>query len=612
MSSTPTDKLNFRRNNLDRSSSPYLLQHSDNPVWWQDWNSEVTGLAISENKPMLVSSGYSTCHWCHVMAAEAFSDAETARYLNENFICIKIDREQRPDIDQYLMNFIQAQSGSGGWPLNVFLTPDSRPVLAVTYAPVKNQGNRMSFLEIASRVNEYLKSGTDNIYPFDAVGEDPPIVPENSLIQDIAAYFDDEYGGFGTGQKFPPHSVLLFLLHHLSVKKDAEAEKMSTSTLDAMMRGGLTDHLQGGIFRYCVDRKWTIPHFEKMLYDQALSLWTYSLAYKVTGSEDYAFMAERILKCLEECFEENGLYVTAFDADTDHHEGATYLWTRKEIMDHLGEEDFALFCDTYEISEEGNFEGKNHLLRKTNCSLDEIEQKLLEVRKKRKQPSADNKILSGINALLAVAMIQAGRLLDKPDLETKAEELVKKLLDTFWDGQSLGHSYFNGMLQQQSFLSDAGAILTAVTMLYETDEKWKETMELLAAYLESFREDDIWIESRSDDFRAIPASWTDQPIPSGVSMAETGLTRYAILTGKEISPSPFRRAIQSDFYNINALMRNDLFHLFTSKEPLAWNGLPANTLQKRGEPETVCYNKVCTQLRVTHPGLRSTSQDSPK
>ena len=602
MTEKTTDRITYTRNNLDLSSSPYLLQHSDNPVWWQEWRSDVAGMAKRENKPMLVSSGYSTCHWCHVMAAEAFSDEETAGYLNENFICIKIDREQRPDIDQYMMNFMQAQSGSGGWPLNVFLTPDGRPVLALTYAPVKSQGNRMSFLEIATRVNEYLKQGTENIYPFDAVENDPPVVSESSLIRDIATYFDDEYGGFGTGQKFPPHSILLFLLYHLSIKEDPLVRKMITSTLDAMMTGGLTDHLQGGVFRYCVDRKWTIPHFEKMLYDQALSLWTYSLAYKVTGTDNYRIMAEKILKCLEECFEENGLYVTAFDADTGHHEGATYLWTREEILDHRGEEDFSLFCDIYEVSEEGNFEGKNHLLRKTTRSLDEIEQKLLEVRKKREQPSVDNKILSGINALLAVAMIQAGRLLNMPDLETRAETVVKKLLDTFWNGQSLGHSFYDGMVQQQSFLTDAGATLTAVTMLYETNEKWKETMELLAAYLESFREDDIWIESRSDDFRTVTASWTDQPVPSGVSLAETGLTRYAILTGKEISPFPFRRVIQSDFYNINALMRNDLFHLFTSKEALAWNSLPANSLQKRGEPETVCYNKVCRQLQFTPPG----------
>lgn len=596
MTEPTPNNMTHTRNNLDRSSSPYLLQHSDNPVWWQEWTSEVTNLALQENKPMLVSVGYSTCHWCHVMAAEAFSDMETARYLNDNYVCIKIDREQRPDIDQYMMHFMQAQSGSGGWPLNVFLTPDAKPVLAVTYAPVKSEGNRMSFLEIAIRVNEYLKAGTDKIHPFDAIENDPPPVAENELTRDIATYYDDESAGFGKGQKFPPHSILLYLLHHLSVKDDEEVKKITTSTLDAIMTRGLTDHLQGGIFRYCVDRKWTIPHFEKMLYDQALSLWTFSLACKVTGNADYKVMAGKILKCLDECFEKDGLYLTAFDADTDHHEGATYLWSREEIRSLLGEEDKLRFCDVYEISEEGNFEGKNHLLRKNNNPLDDLEEKLLEVRRKRSQPSSDDKILSGLNALVAIAMIQAGRHLEKPELELKAEEIITKLLATFWDGQSLGHSYFNGLLQKQGYLSDAGAMLTAITMLFETSEGWKDTMDQFAQYVESFREDGIWIESRADDFMIIRASWTDQPVPSGVSLAETGLTRYAMLTGRDIVPVPYRRAIQSDFYNINALMRNDLFHLYTTKKPLPWKSLPVSSLQRRGEPETDCFNKMCRML----------------
>jgi len=596
MTEKTNDRAYYMRNNLDKSSSPYLLQHSDNPVWWQEWTREVTGLALKMNKPMLVSVGYSTCHWCHVMAAEAFSDMETAEYLNSNYICIKIDREQRPDIDQYMMHFMQAQSGSGGWPLNVFLAPDARPVFAVTYAPVKSEGNRMSFLEIAIRVNEYLKSGTDRINQFDAVEDEPPAVQESILTRDISAYYDYESGGFGTGQKFPPHSILLFLLHHLSVKDDEEVRKIITSTLDAMMTGGLTDHLQGGIFRYCVDRKWTIPHFEKMLYDQALSLWTFSLAYKVTGNLDYKVMAEKILKCLDECFDNKGLYVTAFNADTDHQEGATYLWSHDEIKSILGEEDFLRFCDVYELSEEGNFEGENHLLRKNYRPLNDLEEKLLKVRKKRNQPSVDDKILTGINALVAIAMIQAGRFLGRPELENKAENIVTMLLETFWDDHSLGHSSYNGLLQKQSYLSDAGAMLTAMTMLYETSEKWKETMDQFAQYVESFREDGRWIESRADDFRTMMASWTDQPVPSGVSLAETGLARYAMLTGMEVSPVPYRRAIQSDFYNINALMRNDLFHLYTSKKPLPWNSLPASSLQRRGEPETDCFNKVCRML----------------
>ncbi len=587
---------NYRRNNLDRSSSPYLLQHNGNPVWWQEWNKETLDYAIKENKPLLVSTGYATCHWCHVMAAEAFSDNDTASYLNENYVCIKVDREQRPDIDQYMMNFIQTQTGSGGWPLNVFLTPDGRPVVAVTYAPAKSDENRMSFKEIAGRVKEYLKSEGNTVPPFNFIENEPPTEEESNIARETGYYYDDQYGGFGVGQKFPPHSILLFLLYYLSIKDDDEIRKIVTPTLDAIMLGGINDHLQGGIFRYCVDRKWTIPHFEKMLYDQALALWSFSLGYKVTGNSNYKNMAEKILKCLDECFEDNGLYVSAFNADTDHEEGATYLWTYSEIENLLGKEDFKRFCDVYKISEEGNFEGRNHLIRKNRDALNDIEDKLLAVRKKRNQPSVDTKILCGLNALASAAMIQAGRFLEKPELEIKAEEIINKLIEIFRDGSTLGHSYYNGTLQKQSFLSDAGALLTAVTMLFERNEEWKDTMDSLSKYVESFRVDGKWIESGSDDFIAVDASWTDQPVPSAVSLAETGLTRYSLLTGKEVKAVPYRRVLQSDFYNINALMCNEQFHVYTSKMPLSWKDLPANSIQRQGEPETDCFNKICRIL----------------
>ena len=586
----------YRRNNLDKSSSPYLLQHSGNPIGWQEWKKETMEMAIIENKPILVSIGYATCHWCHVMAAGAFSDNETATYLNENFICIKVDREQRPDIDQYMMNFIQTQSGSGGWPLNVFLTPDGRPVVAITYAPAKSDDNRMSFKDIAGRVREYLKSEGDTVPAFNLIENDPPAEEESMIAHEIGYYYDDQYGGFGAGQKFPPHSILLFLLHYLSVKNDEEIRKIIISTLDAIMLGGLNDHLQGGIFRYCVDREWTIPHFEKMLYDQALALWSYSLGFKVTGNPDYKAMAKKILRCLDECFEYNGLYVSGFNADTDHEEGATYLWSRKEIESLLEREDFERFCKVYTISEEGNFEGRNHLTRKNNEPLTDIEDNLLAARKKRSQPAVDTKILCGINALAAAAMIQAGRFLDKPELAIKAEGIINKILEIFWDGSVLGHSYFNGTLQKQSFLSDAGALLTAVTMLFESNEEWKDRMELFSKYVVTFKEKGKWIESRPDDFSAVSALWTDQPVPSGISLAETGLTRYALLTGKEVKAVQYRRVLQSDFYNINALMCNDQFHLYTTKKPLPWKSLPSNSIQKRGEPETDCYNKVCRML----------------
>lgn len=588
----------WQKNNLDRSSSPYLRQHSGNPIWWQEWNRETLDHAVAEGKPLLVSVGYATCHWCHVMAAEAFSDPETAAYLNGNYVSIKIDREQRPDIDQYMMNFIQAQTGSGGWPLNVFLTPDLKPVHALTYAPLRTSGNRSSFLSIAQAVKEFIHTKADSIVPFSASEQESPPADTEQLAKSLREYFDRENGGFGTGQKFPPHSTLLFMLYRFSVSPDDSLSEMVTKTLDAMMMRGLNDHLQGGIYRYCVDREWTIPHFEKMLYDQAMSLWSYSLAYRVTGREQYRTMAEKILKSLDETFLHEGMYVSAFNADTDHEEGATYLWSIEELANLLTTEELARFRDVYEITSSGNFDGLNHLIRKNNDHIDSIEEKLLAARLKRSQPSRDDKILSGLNALTAVAMVQTGRHLGRPELEAGAVTLVWKLLETFWDGSSLAHSYFDGVLQKQGFLSDAGALLLALTMLYETDESWGEIIATMADYVRLFQEDGKWVESRADDFRVVYASWFDHPSPSAVSLAEMALTRVALLTGGDVPPAVFRRPYQSDFYNINVLLTEDLFHLYTTREPLPWSEIQVNSLQRRGEPESVCYDKTCSPISL--------------
>ncbi len=584
----------YTQNNLNISSSPYLRQHAGNPIWWQEWNSETLAYAAAANKPLLVSVGYATCHWCHVMAAEAFSDPETAAYLNANFVNIKVDREQRPDIDQYLMNFIQAQTGSGGWPLNVFLTPGLKPVHALTYAPLRTSGNRYSFLYIAQAVTEFMDQRGDNIMPFTQHEQEAPEADAERLAESLGEYFDRENGGFGAGQKFPPHSTLLFMLYRLSVSPDKLLDEMVTSTLDAMMMRGLHDHLQGGIYRYCVDREWTIPHFEKMLYDQAMALWTYSVAHRVTGGERYRIMAEKIVRCLDDTFTIDGMYASAFNADTDHKEGATYLWSMKELAALLSAEEMERFREVYDVSDTGNFEGLNHLVRKSDRRIDDIEEKLLKARRQRSQPSRDDKILLGLNALTAVALIQAGRQLDRPELAAAAAGLTWRLLETFWDGSSLAHSYYDGVLQQQSYLSDAAAMLLAITMLYEDDHSWGEMMNAMADYVRRFHgSDGRWIESDAGDFMKIYASWFDHPVPSAVSLAETALTRVALLTGADLTPAIYRRPYQSDFYNINVLLTEDLFYLYTTRDPLPWSSIPVNSLQRRGEPESVCYDKVC-------------------
>lgn len=596
MTGKKNNKNSIRRNNLDKSSSPYLLQHIDNPVWWQEWSDDLIKYALSSRKLLFVSVGYATCHWCHVMASEAFSDKKTAEYLNSHYICIKVDREQRPDIDQMLMDFINSQNGRGGWPLNVFMTPDFHPVYALTYAPVNSRDSMLSFLSIAEKVLEFYEENKDNIPPFTSIQKQPGIADESLLAKTLSKYYDQENGGFGTGPKFPPHSSLLYLLYQLGIEDSPSIKTVCNKTLDNMSLRGLNDHLQGGIFRYCIDREWTIPHFEKMLYDQAMALWCFSLAFRVIGKESYKSVAEKILKCLEECFNNEGLYITAHDADSEHEEGMTYLWSYEELKNDLTPNEFEKLSQTYFINASGNFNGRIHLIRQNEYPLNEIEDKLLKIRKTRKQPSRDNKILCGMNALLAISMIQAARFLGRKDLEMNASGIVINLLNKFWDGKTLKHSLFKGSIQELSFLFDAAAVLTAITMLFENDDSWGKLMSDMSAYLESFKEGTLWKESSASDFKTVYASWSDHPVPSSVSLAEMGLTRVALLTGKDVSFKNFREPFTSDFYNISAMMNNGMFHIIESARELSWNDLPVNSIKMYGPHETDCFMGACRPL----------------
>ncbi len=588
--------LKYHYNNLGSSSSPYLIQHKDNPVNWQEWSSEVINYARSAGKSLFVSVGYSTCHWCHVMASEAFSDERTAKYLNDNFVNIKVDREQRPDIDQYLMDFIQHQRGQGGWPLNVFLTPDLRPVFALTYAPAFQKGSMNSFISIVQQVHAYLQKNSNEIPSF---SQDLQMVfsEDNShLISTLEGFFDKKSGGFGKGHKFPSHSTLLYLLYSLGAESNFSAKDICYKTLEEMRLRGLNDHLQGGIFRYCVDPHWTIPHFEKMLYDQAMALWTYSVAFRIFEKDDFREMAENIIRCLDDSFEENGYYISAHDADTDHLEGSTYLWGHEELMLILSQDEIEALSEVYEITPSGNFEGKNHLVRKNNKPLKEIESKLLAVRLARNQPERDNKILCGTNALTAIALIQAGRMLGRTDLVIRASKLVNDLIDLFWDGNILAHSFYKGHLQKQGFLMDASALFAALTFLFEDDATWKPLMITFEEYLLSFMENNRWIESRSDDFLTVEAAWFDHPVPSGASMAEFGLARAALLTGRELVIKDYGQPYQSDFYNITAMISRGWFHVITSLDAINWADLPVNSIQLRGVFEQECYMGTCSPV----------------
>ncbi len=583
----------FTQNNLGKASSPYLQQHKDNPIWWQEWEKDVLEHARAENKFIFASIGYSTCHWCHVMAQEAFSNERIAEYLNESFVSIKVDREQRLDIDQYAMAFIASIGGQGGWPLNIFFTPALQPIYALTYAPVESRYGMPAFIDILAEIKRMYDTQKNEIGPFVFTRNKFAETKHEYLIKPLRDAFDHIYAGFGTGAKFPPHCTLLFMLYDYEVNKDSALQEMTTRILDRMLRGGLHDHLQGGFFRYCVDREWMIPHFEKMLYDQALLLWEYSLAYHVLKKEEYKSAAQKIAQCLEETFEHDGLYISGHDADTDHEEGATYLWTEEEIRQILTPEELLRFKKVYNISKEGNFEGKNHLIKVKDADISDIEQKLLKARRKRHQPFVDRKIITSWNCLLGIGLIHAYRYLEDKQFLKKAEDIFRRLRDVNCSGNKIYHTSIDSVLQEEGFLQDSASMLLFLTYLFEETSMFTDEMDELFSKVQEYRLDSEWIESSHGDFLKVPAEIFDHPMPSSVSMAEVAILRADILRKREYVPGKFSEPLARDFFNIVTLIRNGFFHLIEAPKKIAFSRLPGNTIQIRGKECRDCYIHAC-------------------
>ncbi len=432
-------------NNLQTESSPYLQQHADNPVDWYPWNDTALAKARAENKPIFVSVGYSTCHWCHVMAHESFSDQTVADKLKRDFVAIKVDREERPDLDATFMQACQLMTGQGGWPLNLFLTPEGQPFYAFTYAPRTTTGRYPGFMEIIDKIAQLWHEHPDNL--LDSAQKLSAAIVEQEewserlelgeqiLSQARERYreqFDHGHGGFGAAPKFPqPHNLTL-LLRLAQRFNDADLEQMALKTLDAIMNGGISDQLGGGIHRYSVDAQWLVPHFEKMLYDQALISDAYLEAWQISGQTKYRAAAEKVLDyCLRDLRDPGGAFYCGEDADSEGREGTFYLWTQTELEACLSPEQWHLCKSYYATSARGQFDGKNILhVPQTLASaagqlqipLQEAEQllassrdKLFRQRNLRHRPHLDHKILTGWNGLLIAALAKAARLLERDD-----------------------------------------------------------------------------------------------------------------------------------------------------------------------------------------------------
>ena len=490
-------------NKLIDETSPYLLQHAHNPVNWFPWGDEALEKAKKENKPILVSIGYSACHWCHVMERESFEDEETARLMNEHFINIKIDREERPDLDHIYMDAVQAMTGGGGWPLNVFLTPGAKPFYGGTYFPPKRAFNRPSWQEVLLGVTEAFtqrrneidaqaENLTEHLVQANAFGISPPAENDlftkekvNEAFENIMKNADKRWGGFGKAPKFPQSLVIKYLLRFSHISENKEALEQALLSIDKMIDGGIYDQVGGGFARYSTDTEWLVPHFEKMLYDNALLLSVICEAYQITGDKRYKEVIEETIQFVQrELMHGDGGFYAALDADSEGEEGKFYVWNYEEVSDLLQNDAF-IFCDFFDIKPEGNWEEKNILWRKKkekvfceqkNISLEELqriikkgERILLEKRNERIRPQTDDKILLGWNALMNTALCKAFAATGNESFKQLAIDNMKFLLNKFSkeDTVDFFHSWKNNIAKQPAFLDDYAFLIQALLQLQE-------------------------------------------------------------------------------------------------------------------------------------------------
>jgi uncharacterized protein YyaL (SSP411 family) len=538
-------------NRLAQETSPYLLQHKDNPVDWYAWGEEALDRSRAEDRPILLSIGYSACHWCHVMERESFEDEETARLMNERFVCIKLDREERPDLDAIYMEACQAMTGSGGWPLNVFLTPEHVPFYAGTYFPPQPRMGMPSWRQVIEAVAHAWQEKKDDIRAGGAgIAERlrggallaPSTEPMKSsdldaAVETLRSQYDAAHGGFGGAPKFPPASALEFLLRR-------DERQMTSHTLRAMASGGMYDQIGGGFARYSVDPLWLVPHFEKMLYDNALLARVYLHGWQALGDELFRQVAEETLDwALREMRAPEGGFFSALDADSEGVEGKFYVWSVEEMRAALeGEPDAEEAIAWFGATDRGNFEGHNIPVRGPGRPehLEQWRRRLYEVRAKRVWPGLDDKRLTAWNALMISALAEAGAALERPEYVEAAAGCADFLLSSMRDGEGrLLRTYRDGEAKLNAYLEDHAFLLEALITLYEAsfDPRWySEARALADTMVERFADDENggFFETSVDHEQLLARrkDLEDHPIPSANASAAYGLLRLAALTGE--------------------------------------------------------------------------------
>jgi uncharacterized protein YyaL (SSP411 family) len=570
-------------NNLVAATSPYLLQHAENPVHWHEWNETAFVRARTENKPVFLSIGYSTCHWCHVMAHESFENPEVAAVLNEFYVSIKVDREERPDIDRLYMAFVQATTGSGGWPMSVWLTPKGEPFFGGTYFPPTDRYGRPGFVTVLERIAELwageperiLAQGADVIASLRETSTPPAAsaeldaAPLRAGFDAFAASYDADRGGFGGGPKFPRPSIFNFLLR----RPEPEALEMTLHTLRAMAAGGIRDHLGGGFHRYSVDGAWHVPHFEKMLYDQAQLVGSFLDAWLITGDPQFAALVRETLGYVtRDLTHAQGGFFSAEDADSllahghsAHAEGAFYVWSHEEILRLLGPERAAAFNRRYGVEPDGNvdssadphheFTAKNILVERASGPPLEAERAILfEARAQRPRPHLDDKILTAWNGLMISAFARAGAALDDPEFLAAARRAAEFLRAELFDPATgeLFRTWREGRAAIRAFAEDYAFLVQALLDLYEADfdPAWLEWAiqlqskqdalffdEATASYLGSAEGDPLVPLRLRDDY--------DGAEPSANAVAARNLLRLGWMTHDDAFVARARRVIHS-------------------------------------------------------------------
>ncbi|HSL42801.1 MAG TPA: thioredoxin domain-containing protein [Anaerolineales bacterium] len=551
-------------NQLIHENSPYLLQHANNPVDWYPWGEEALAKAREENKPIFLSIGYAACHWCHVMEHESFEDPETAALMNDKFINIKVDREERPDLDSIYMQATTAMTGSGGWPMSVFLTPDLRPFYAGTYFPPVRRYNMPAFKDVLQSLARVWSEERDEV---DRVGSQvlqhiqPQILgktgeelgPETleAAARSLLEAYDWGYGGWGSAPKFPQPMAIEFLLRRsLTVSPQRKQMlKAATHALDTMSRGGMYDVVGGGFARYSVDNFWKTPHFEKMLYDNAQLALAYLHGYLVMGDEKYRWVCEETLDfLLREMTHPNGGFYSSLDADSEGEEGKFYVWTHDEIEQILGP-DFEFFKTAYGITPQGNWEGKTILQRALDDSslgahfkldretvhrkLAESHSRLLDVRNTKVRPGTDDKVLVMWNALALMAFAEAGRYLHRKDYLDAAIQNARFLLDNLYVTDRLLRSWREGQAKHNAYLEDYAGLVLALLALYQSDPntEWYTTSLILADQMVAhFSDPNGGFFDTRDDHEALlvrPKDIQDNATPSGNALAAMALLQLA-------------------------------------------------------------------------------------